>query len=361
MAAKSIPQKLYEFSHTEAWAGRRAKEVLRELLPDLSSRDAMLLFRNGLVSADGESIEDADAELTASISVDLRHGIHGQGKPKQPHLHDRMRVLYDDDSIIVVSKNPGTIVQPVKDEVDTAKRKTAPLVELVKHYWRANKKPAVNPIVVQRLDVETSGVLVMAKTAEAGRKLQQQLKPPRTMKREYVALALGEFQGKQGFWKSSLAKGPIGLRQSALSTNSPAARRGQMAITRYGVVKSSKQVTLLRLKLETGRTHQIRIHCAEAGHPLLGENVYTRLANNVLDRIAKGKVKNPDKDHPFAEAERLVREGILEVTPPKTRIPRIMLHAEKLSFIHPKTGKRVTFQDPIPEDMEKVIARMLGK
>jgi len=361
MAAKDLPQKLFEFDLRPEWKDKRLKEVLREALPDLGSRHALLAIRNGLVhSSRGDVLEDADTPVQGGFTVDLRHGIHGKGKASHPHLHERMKVLHDDEHVVVVSKRSGTPVQPThqEDKESGTRKRTAPLVELLKHYWRANKKPTVNPVVIQRLDMGTSGMLVMGKTVEAGRQLQRQLRPPRKLQREYMAIAAGNFETAKGVWQSYIAPGRMGLRQSisAPGGRPPRNPKAQHAITHFEVVQQFEGFALLRLKLETGRTHQIRIHCAEAGHPLLGETVYTRLAENILDRLAKQKLK-PTNKHPYEEAMRMVRNGILKPEIPKRPAPRLALHCFRLSFIHPGTKKRKNFEETLPDDLQSYIEK----
>jgi 23S rRNA pseudouridine1911/1915/1917 synthase len=363
MAAKDIPQKLHEFPWSPYWRGKRLKEVVRTMMPNLGSRHALLVITNGLVRAGGKVHQNADDPMpeNADLAVDLRHGVHGRGNPDHPHLHERMKVIHDDEHLVVVSKNSGTIVQPTRDDDDAeGRQRTAPLVELLKHYWRANSQPPVNPIVVQRLDMNTSGLMVLAKTADAGRALQRQLKPPRKLRREYLAIVAGDVQTDSGVWKTYLAMGKIGLRQSvgAGSGRSPS-QRAQLAETHFEVEERFGTVTLLRLKLETGRTHQIRIHCAEAGHPVLGDHVYTRLAENVIERVAKGKAPTAIPDHPFQEAEKVVRTGVIKLVLPKKVTQRLALHATKLSFIHPATrGKRMSFEDPLPGELKNYVKKL---
>jgi 23S rRNA pseudouridine1911/1915/1917 synthase len=367
LAAKDVPHQLHRFPHHSSWAGLRLKAVVQKVLPNLGSRSALLVITNGLVSIEnGEAITDADAMLPADavLLIDLRHGVHGRGKAKHPHLHERMQVLHDDNHIVVVSKRAGTLVQPDSAAGNEKNQsRGAPLVELLKHYWRAKEETSVNPVIVQRLDVETSGLLVLAKTVDAGRKLQAQLKPPRKLRREYLAITAGVFQVEKGVWKTHFGRGPLGVRQSLAEANNkqPVRQDLQFAETRFEVVELFEQASLVRLRLETGRTHQIRIHCAEAGHPLLGETLYDRLTNRLFDRLSKGKFEPRSKENPAQEALRLVRTGQLEIVQPKRLPPRIALHSTRISFIHPGTGKKMEFEAPLPDDLERYVARLRGK
>ncbi len=355
MPPANLPQKTHRLPWSADWRGKRLKQVLRMALPDLGSRGALLVVTNGLVRLeDGTVLQDADSPIPegAGLAVDLRHGVHGPGKPRRPRLHDRLQVLHDDAKIVVVSKNPFTPVQPVRgDEPESPRARTAPLVELLKHYWRAKGEKATNPVLVQRLDLETSGLIVLAKDVETGRALQKQLRPPRRMSREYLAFVSGHLTQKKGRWESFMARNQKGLRCSVAvgGGSRPEGPRGtQHAATRWEVVREFPGYTLLRLTLETGRTHQIRIHCAEAGHPVLGDNVYGKLTADVFERIDKGKLPPQPGNSPFAEAP-AARESASRKPP---RVRRVALHAARLSFIHPGTRKRLAFEDPLPQDLK---------
>lgn len=366
MPPSQLPQRLYPIRAGAEWTGLRLKEAVQRALPDLGSRGALLVIRNGLVSLEGASSAMTDADTPAPVEgtllVDLRHGLHGRSEAKKPRLHERMKVVHEDEHIIVVSKRAGTLVQPVENQEDDRGR-GAPLVELLKHYWRARHEPILNPVVVQRLDADTSGLLVLAKTQEAGRSLQRQLKPPRKMRRDYIAFVAGRLEKKQGVWKSLLGRGGLGLRQSVPPRESTPGVRGpapQSAVTHYKVIEELPSATVLSLRLETGRTHQIRIHCAEAGHPILGEPVYSRLTEYLFERAAKGKLRAPSPDAPVRELLAAVERGATAPGIPDLRAARLALHAVLLSFLHPDTDQRLEFSEPLPPDMESYRQKLAG-
>lgn len=360
MPAKSYPQKLHTFPYKPGWRELRLKQAVQQALPDLGSRHALLLIKNGLVKIGDSVIQDADAAIPegTELSVDLRHGVHGRGDAKQPHLHERMKVHYDDDHLVVVEKQAGTLVQPAEGSKDA---KGAPLIELLKHYWRAKSQRIVNPVVIQRLDVGTSGLLVMGKTADAAKKLQRQLKPPRNLRREYLALVAGDMVVPRGSWLTYLGRGPMGLRQSRADERAPLEnRRGlQEAETHFQVLKRWGAVTLLRLRLETGRTHQIRIHCAEAGHPILADDLYFPLGERTMERLAQQKFLPKTIHNPAHEALRQVQDGMMKPEAPKKAPPRLALHSTRLSFTHPATKERLQFEAPMPADLQRWIDRHL--
>ena len=295
------------------------------------------------------------------LSVDFRQGLHGggggQAQPRRAAIADRMHVLFDDEHVIVVEKAAGIAVQPEdEDAAPAARLGQAPLTELLLHYWRAAlpKGAAIpKPILVQRLDADTSGLLAAAKNVEAGRKLQQALHT-RVMKRQYWAWTAGRVHAPHGLWRSRLGRGPFGIRESigAYDDSSKGGRDGKQAATHFRVIKRLRDRTLLELELDTGRTHQIRIHAAEAGHPVLGDPIYTSLAERILLKALSDELTAPEKQHPYAEALQAARaldlpRGGRGIEFPTA--PRLMLHAVKLSFPHPVTGEILEFRSDPPE------------
>lgn len=359
MAIEMISHKL---SPSPEWEGKRLAEVLAAELPELSSRNRVLVVANGLVSRDGRVMADLDAVMTeegGELDVDLRHGIGGEGEPSKPALARRMRVVYEDQNLVVVDKAPGITVQPedsiVDDDDDERGR---PLIELLRHYWRAKNMPQASPTIVQRLDRDTSGLLVIAKSVPAARYLQKDLADRRT-KRVYHALVAGHLDADSGTWRSMLGRGIDGRRQSIAAyaedsvtkdedgtiTREP--RVGQDAITHYTVIGRGPSWSMLELDLETGRTHQLRIHCAEAGHPILGDVLYRKLAERTFKRVHSGKLdRAPSGDHPYVEAIRAAAAG--QFITAKDPAGRLCLHATRLTFRHPDGGKRMDFESDTP-------------
>lgn len=325
MDGPALEYKLHRVAPEPAWEGLRLKEVLARAIPALGSRPRVLAVTNGLVSRDGRVLSDLDCVMTEAggpLEVDLRHGYKGAGEPRRPPLTDRMRVVFEDEHLLVVDKGIGVTVQPEGEEGGDEGR-GRPLVELIQHYWRLKQLPSCNPILVQRLDRDTSGLLVVAKTLPVARELQKDL-TDRRIKRTYRALVAGRVESRSGSWKSHLARGRDGRWGSVpeAAGDSPTVpgrsrQRGRLAISHYRVVENRGGNTLLELDLETGRTHQLRIHCAEAGHPILGDRIYGRTTG------AKDSRRGDDAD-------------------------RLHLHACALTFRHPKTRKMMSFESPAP-------------
>ena len=230
-------------------------------------------------------------------------------KQKRKPLKDRIRVLYEDNHIIVVNKSSGIMSQPFRDETADS------VVELIRHYWKTQKKRQQFLGVVHRLDKETSGLLVLAKTKSAQRLLNIQFQDGRVGKR-YLAVVLGIPKRRRKQLVGYLTRDFKGRRSVSVSPG-----KGKKLITRYVIRETYGDRALLELTPETGRTHQIRLQLAKLGHPIIGESVYS-------------------KDH--------------------TRVmgfSRCALHASKLIFQHPSTAKIVVFEAPVPDDMAVLIER----
>jgi 23S rRNA pseudouridine1911/1915/1917 synthase len=231
-----------------------------------------------------------------------------------------------DPSLVVVRKPAGVSTVPFGDE--TKEEQERALDALVREVVaRRDKVRGRAPLgVVQRLDKATSGLLVFPRTVAAKKHLSQQLRA-RSMHRVYLAVAHGEVR-KQTF-RSYIVEDRGDRLRGSLEASPHAGRvsgerrQGQLAITHVEPVERLRGATLVECRLETGRTHQIRVHMAEAGHPLVGEAVYIR-----------------DYEGPLIAA------------------PRLMLHAAELGFAHPVDDRPMLFREPPPADFEETLARL---
>ncbi len=218
-----------------------------------------------------------------------------------------LTVMYEDDDLLVVDKPAGMTVHP------GAGRSSGTLVHAVlAHYPTLPRIGAADrPGIVHRLDKDTSGLLVVAKTEAAWRGLQAQIQSRRA-RRDYVALVHGRVRPSSG-----VIDAPIG-RNRRHRTRMAVVASGRHAVTHYRVAESFAEVTLLQVRLDTGRTHQIRVHCAHVGHPIVGDPVYGRRAN------------------PWG-------------------MRRQALHAHALAFAHPRSGASLAFSAPLPADIEEAL------
>lgn len=235
-----------------------------------------------------------------------------------------LHILYEDAHIVVVNKQPGLVVHPAPGHY------SGTLVNGLLYHCPdlGGIGEELRPGIVHRLDKDTSGTLVVAKTAAAVDHLSGQFKR-RTVEKNYLALVHGEPSVPNGAIRLPIGRHPVDRKR--MSTRS---RKGREAETAWRVVRRLDGFTLLELQLKTGRTHQIRVHCAAIGHPIIGDSVYSRR------RI----VAPPSAD----------KTGEAEIY----SVMRQMLHAWRLKFQHPYTGARMQFESPLPLDMKRLIKKL---
>jgi 23S rRNA pseudouridine1911/1915/1917 synthase len=294
----------------EALEGRPLDRALRELA-GLTWGDARTFIRRGKVKVAGVVMTQAERRVSRGDELELNP--HAAAPRREARL-DRSRLVYTDPHIVVVDKPAGISTVPYDDgERGTLDQLVAALLPRSK-----GKGPPSSLGVVQRLDKDTTGLLVFARTFSAKKALASQLRA-RSVHRRYLALAHGNVAAET--FRTYLVKD----RGDGLRGTSRFGREGQLAITDVEPVERLKGATLVACRLTTGRTHQIRIHLAEAGHPVVGERVYVR---------------------------RFEGEPIPASRP--------MLHAAELGFVHPVRGDAMKFESPLPADMTEAIARLRG-
>jgi 23S rRNA pseudouridine1911/1915/1917 synthase len=293
-------------------AGLTLAAVVRELAPGTSWSQARDLCRNGRVWVDGEPATDPARRLAGGERVEVR-----SAAPRNPDL-----IVHLDADVAVVRKPAGILTVPFERQDRDTLLALARVAIRRMEAARRSAGTAPNPTLraVQRLDKDTSGLVVFARSVHAQRHLQEQL-AEHSVVRRYLAIAHGEVQS--GTHESLLVpdRGD-GLRGSWRGRGSPPSTARQ-AITYIRVEERLRGATLAVCELETGRQHQIRIHLAEAGHPLVGETVYIR-----------------DYRGPLLPA------------------PRPMLHAAALGFLHPRGDRPMEFEEPPPADFLEVLERL---
>ena len=241
-----------------------------------------------------------------------------------------IEVLYEDDHILVLNKQAGLVVHPGHGNW------TGTLVNALLHHF--GKLPSVpgaeipRPGLVHRLDKDTSGVMVIGKTEEALSHLARQFFD-RTSDRRYNALVWGDFNEDEGVIEGNIGRS---VKDRTVQYVFSEGDQGKPAITRYMVLERFRYVTLIECKLETGRTHQIRVHMQWKGHPLFNDAAYGG------DRVLKGTT--------FTKYKQFV-ENCFRL------LPRQALHARTLEIDHPATGKRMHFESPLPADMRTVLEK----
>nr|WP_255216737.1 pseudouridine synthase [Pseudenhygromyxa sp. WMMC2535] len=291
--------------------GSTLAALVRELYPGLSWNKARELVRTGRVSVAGELCFDAAQRPVAGQRVEVDPA--GRRRRAPPLPEDAL--IHVDHEVVVVRKPAGLVTVPwdERDERDSLIERTRVALR-EREGGRSGERDRLG--IVQRLDKETTGLLVFARTRKARKLLEAQFRV-HTVHRRYVAIVHGEAEG--GEHESALVpdRGD-GLRGSWRGPKPP--KFAKRALTRVRVEERLQGATLVSCQLETGRQHQIRIHLAEAGHPLVGEQVY--------DRGYRG-----------------------------ARIPadRTMLHAASLGFRHPSGERLLRFEDPMPDDFRAVL------
>ncbi len=240
-----------------------------------------------------------------------------------------LEIVYEDAYLLVVNKPAGLVVHPGHGNY------TGTLVNALAWHFRDNPDYDVaDPRLglVHRIDKDTSGLLVVAKTPEAKTHLGNQFFH-KTTRREYVALAWGDFPEKEGTIIGNIARNPRNKLQMAVFQDPEI---GKHAVTHYSLIESFGYVSLIKCVLETGRTHQIRVHMQSQGHPLFNDARYGG------DHILKGNTSSTYRQ--FIENCFVL-------------CPRQALHARTLGFVHPHTGKEMDFEAPIPADMQALIEK----
>ncbi len=216
-------------------------------------------------------------------------------------LLDRIEVVFEDLDLAIVEKASGIISYPTGDSREES------VIQLIRRYWKAVRKPDQNLYLLHRLDKDTSGLMVFAKTSLARRSLLKQFED-HSILREYLAVTRGIPAIQKGEIRAPLSRDQTGRRAVA--------HYGRFALTKFDVVSENRfrRVALIRCRLHTGRTHQVRIHLAHAGTPVLGDRVYGKDGGS-----------------------------------------RLGLHAETLGFVHPRSGLPVVFRSSLPEELRRLL------
>ena len=321
-----------------AGAGARLDRFLTERLTDFSRSRLQALIRTGNVRLNGKLVADPGHRLKPGDAVDIAVP---PPEPAAPEAQDiPLAVLYEDAHLIVIDKPKGLTVHPAPGHP------SGTLVNALIAHCGASLSGiggVKRPGIVHRLDKDTTGLLVAAKTDRAHRGLSEQFAAHGAdgrLERAYKAIVWGVLPRPRGAIDAALARSTSNRTKIAVV----AEERGRHATThyevleRYGAVagktKAQPVASLLRLVLETGRTHQIRVHLAHIGHPLLGDMTYGagfKASGRKLGAVTQAAL---------------------------TALGRQALHAAELAFVHPVTGKRLKFASPLPNDMARLAAAL---
>ncbi len=299
--------------------GWRLDNFLTALLPDHSRSQIQRLIKEGRVCATAGNAGSVRASTAVhvgqSFEIDIPAPIPATPEPEELPL----RIVFQDQDVVVLDKPAGMVVHPA------AGHSSGTLVNALLHHITdlSGIGGELRPGIVHRLDRGTSGLMVVAKNDKAHKELARQFSD-REVEKEYVALVWGVVQAGR---RIDL---PIGRDPSDRKKMSARARRARSAATRITAALQMPGVTLIHVAIATGRTHQIRVHLSEIGHPLVGDSVYGGLRRRVPGDLR-----------------------------PVLALDRPFLHAGRLVFHHPADGRRMEFEAPLPRDLQSVLEQIL--
>ncbi|HEV8436622.1 MAG TPA: RluA family pseudouridine synthase [Methylomirabilota bacterium] len=318
-AAAALPERLFSGTVAAPESGSRLDVWLNGRLPDLSRTRIKALVESGQVLIDGRRVKVAHRVRTGE-RVDAR--VPPPPAEELPAEAIPLQIVFEDDDVLVVDKPAGMVTHP------GAGRSTGTLAAAALAHAPeiAGVGGPRRPGIVHRLDKGTSGLIVLAKTRQAYEALTAQL-ARRNVTRRYLCLVHGEVKPGSGVIDKPIARDERSRVRMAVAR----AGKGKRAVTRFRVVERLPGVTVVECRLETGRTHQIRVHLASLGHPLLGDETYGG--------------RRRERGEPALAA--LV-----------DRLGGVALHAAGLEFTHPVTGKPLQFSSPVPYRIESLVSHL---
>ena len=297
-----------------AHAGWRLDRALAVAVPTLSRERLKTLIRSGAVESGGKPVRDPATKVrgTESLSVAVP-----EPQPAHNVAQDiPLTIVFEDEHLLVIDKPAGLVVHPAAGNLDGT------LVNALLHHCAGRLSGiggVARPGIVHRIDKDTSGLLVVAKTDVAHEGLAKQF-AAHSIDRRYLAMVSGVPRASHGTVDAPLARSATNRKKIAIVEG----KRGKRAVTHWKRLEVLKDAALVECRLETGRTHQVRVHMASLGHALLGDPVYGRSG----------------KSH-----GKLLKE---------LGFQRQALHAAELGFTHPVTGRRLSFSSPMPVDMQEL-------
>ncbi|GAA3886224.1 RluA family pseudouridine synthase [Sphingomonas limnosediminicola] len=294
-------------------AGWRLDRALAVAAPALSRERLKSLIRSGAVECEGKPVRDPATKVRGDEQF-----IVAVPEPAPAHNVPQdipLKIVFEDEYLLVVDKPAGLVVHPAAGNFDGT------LVNALLHHCGGSLSGiggVARPGIVHRIDKDTSGLLVVAKTDVAHEGLAKQF-AAHSIDRRYLAIVSGSPKTSEGTVDAHLARSTANRKKIAIVEEG----RGKRAVTHWKLLKVLRDASLVECRLETGRTHQVRVHMASIGHPLLGDPVYGRSKTH-------GKLLKELKFH------------------------RQALHATELGFTHPVTKSRLSFSSPMPPDMQEL-------
>ncbi len=311
-------QKSIDVALSSEHAGWRLDRALAAVIPAHSRERLKALIASGAVSSGDTLLRDPALKVRGHEALTV---IIPEPRPSHSEAQDiPLSVVYEDDALLVVDKPAGLVVHPAAGNFDGT------LVNALLHHCKGSLSGiggVARPGIVHRIDKDTSGLLVVAKTDPAHEALSRQLSD-HTVERRYTAVVNGHPAPPSGRIEGALARSSVNRQKMAIV----APGRGKHAITHYATIRRLIGATQVECRLETGRTHQIRVHMESIGHPLLGDPAYGR---------SKGPTQTVLAELGFR---------------------RQALHAATLGFVHPVTQEKLSFESALPADIVELIGRL---
>ena len=293
-------------------SGERIDALLSKYIETLSRSSAQNLCEKGLVSVNGVIIKK---NYKVRIGDEIKVEIPEPEEPIPVPQNIPLNIMYEDEFLIVVNKERGMVVHPAPGHYDGT------LVNALLYHC-GNSLSGIGgekrPGIVHRIDMDTSGLIIVAKNDFAHQKLSMQLSD-HSLCREYEAIVNGTFRNDSGTIDKPIGRNPNDRKKMAITD-----KNSRNAVTHYSVIERYNKYTHIKCQLETGRTHQIRVHMASIGHPLLGDYTYGAVS--------------PDKG-----------------------LTGQCLHARSLKFIHPSTEKEIIITSDLPEYFTSTLSKLGGK
>jgi len=296
--------------------GQRLDQVLATLFGDYSRARLQRWVRDGRVSVDGAVCDRPRERVSGGERIEIR--VEAEADTSVAAEAIPLNVVYQDEALLVIDKPAGLVVHPAAGNPDGT-------LQNALLYLAPELAEVPRSGIVHRLDKETSGLLVVARTLSAHKYLVEQLQA-REIGREYQAVANGVLVSG-GTVDAPIGRHPVDRKRMAV------VERGKPAVTHYRVIERFRAHTHVRVRLETGRTHQIRVHMAHIRHPLLGDPVYG------------GRLRLPPAAAP-------------ELIATLRGFRRQALHAARLELAHPVTGETMVWESALPADMERLLAAL---
>jgi 23S rRNA pseudouridine1911/1915/1917 synthase len=296
----------------------RLDSALASALPDLSRARIQALIAEDALLIGGQIIADGSSKKFRGQRFELNVPAPRADKAEAQDI--KLDIVYEDEHLIIVDKPAGLVVHPAAGHADGT------LVNALLHHCRGKLSGiggVQRPGIVHRIDKDTSGLLVVAKSDVAHEGLAK-LFAAHDIERKYFAIVSGSPAPPAGTVRTQIGRSTTNRKKMAVLPEN----KGKHAVTHYRTLESFGKTALVECKLETGRTHQVRVHMAHIGHPLIGDSVYSN------------------------------RQNPYRIGPNQSKFDRQALHAASLGFIHPVSGETLRFDSSLPEDMQLLLSQL---